>query len=242
MFAVANHTRAARKIVSRWLGFDSSSAHRRHSEANVRISLVVIIAGSTFEAGALPVSLPSAPRNRVAADDVGMLRLIPTNVQLQIGLESSMPLSDGDAPFQGPDRRADQVHPRATRALSRRRCRHAPAASIRHQPLEARMAQQPFSVTPRNSSRAENFGSTQTVSFLSSSFAVGGVAPASAGFEPRPRVLRLFVVKPVPALPAYRRSRAPTWLMRLAQMASISVDVIILTEFIARHWRAMSQR
>jgi len=29
------------------------------------------------------------------------------------------------------------------------------------------------------------------------------------------------------------------WLMRLAQMASITVGVIILTEFIARHWRTI---
>jgi hypothetical protein len=27
------------------------------------------------------------------------------------------------------------------------------------------------------------------------------------------------------------------WLMRLAQMASITVGIIILTEFIVRHWR-----
>ena len=59
-----------------------------------------------------------------------------------------------------------------------------PRGLLGDQPLEARMAQQPFSVTPRNSSRAENFGSTQTVSFRSSSFAVGGVAPASAGSSP----------------------------------------------------------
>ena len=30
------------------------------------------------------------------------------------------------------------------------------------------------------------------------------------------------------------------WLMRLAQMASITVGIIILTEFIARHWRAIA--
>jgi hypothetical protein len=30
------------------------------------------------------------------------------------------------------------------------------------------------------------------------------------------------------------------WLMRLAQMASITVGLIISTEFIARHWRAIA--
>ena len=29
------------------------------------------------------------------------------------------------------------------------------------------------------------------------------------------------------------------WLMRLAQMASITVGIIILTEFIARHWKTI---
>jgi hypothetical protein len=27
------------------------------------------------------------------------------------------------------------------------------------------------------------------------------------------------------------------WLMRFAQMASITVGIIILTEFVARHWK-----
>ena len=36
------------------------------------------------------------------------------------------------------------------------------------------------------------------------------------------------------------RKRSIDWLMRLAQVASITVGVIILTEFIARHWRMIA--
>ena len=36
------------------------------------------------------------------------------------------------------------------------------------------------------------------------------------------------------------RKRSTDWLMRLAQAASITVAVIISTEFISRHWRAIA--
>jgi hypothetical protein len=36
------------------------------------------------------------------------------------------------------------------------------------------------------------------------------------------------------------RKRSIDWLMRLAQVASITVALIISTEFIARHWRAIA--
>jgi hypothetical protein len=36
------------------------------------------------------------------------------------------------------------------------------------------------------------------------------------------------------------RKRSIDWLMRLAQVASITVALIISTELIARHWRAMA--
>ena len=36
------------------------------------------------------------------------------------------------------------------------------------------------------------------------------------------------------------RKRSIDWLMRLAQVASITVALIISTKFIARHWRAIA--
>ena len=36
------------------------------------------------------------------------------------------------------------------------------------------------------------------------------------------------------------RKRSIDWLMRLAQVASITVALIISTEFIARHWRTIA--
>ena len=36
------------------------------------------------------------------------------------------------------------------------------------------------------------------------------------------------------------RKRSIDWLMRLAQVASITVALIISTELIARHWRAIT--
>jgi len=39
---------------------------------------------------------------------------------------------------------------------------------------------------------------------------------------------------------ALNAKKRTDWLMRLAQMASITVGIIILTEFIARHCRTIS--
>ena len=42
------------------------------------------------------------------------------------------------------------------------------------------------------------------------------------------------------AMNALNAKKRTDWLMRLAQMASITVGIIILTEFIARHCRTIS--
>jgi hypothetical protein len=42
------------------------------------------------------------------------------------------------------------------------------------------------------------------------------------------------------AMNAQDTKKRTDWLMRLAQMASITVGVIIFTEFIARHWRVIA--
>jgi len=42
------------------------------------------------------------------------------------------------------------------------------------------------------------------------------------------------------AMNAQDTRKRTDWLMRLAQMASITVGIIILTEFIARHCRTIS--
>jgi hypothetical protein len=42
------------------------------------------------------------------------------------------------------------------------------------------------------------------------------------------------------AMSAQDTKKRIDWLMRLAQVASITVGTIILTEFIARHWRMIA--
>src|SRR4029453_13113757 len=61
------------------------------------------------------------------------------------------------------------------------------------------------------------------------------------------KIAHMYAVQALPRLRIWRdamnaqdtRKRSIDWLMRLAQVASITVALIISTEFIARHWRAI---